>query len=129
MFKRLRTLRISLAAKCQLLFGAAVVLIIAAALAVPWQRFEELTDQLNDGPAEALAVNAIAQHVAAARSHSLATDPATRPGGMENGKWRMENGKSGAETRPAETRPAETRPAETRAGETGGIRIGRFCRG
>jgi len=79
MFKRVRRLEISLAAKCQLLFGAAVVLIIAAALAVPWQRFEELTDQLNDGPAEALALNAIAQHVTAARNHTLATDPATRP--------------------------------------------------
>ena len=50
MLNRLRRLRISLAAKCQLLFGAAVVLIIAAALAVPWHRFEELTSQLNTGP-------------------------------------------------------------------------------
>ena len=33
---------ISLAAKCQLLFGLAVLVIIAGALAVPWQRMEQL---------------------------------------------------------------------------------------
>ena len=44
MFKRIRQLRISLAAKCQMLFGAAVALIIAAALFVPWQRMEQLTE-------------------------------------------------------------------------------------
>ena len=80
MFKRLRRLNISLAAKCQLLFGAAVVLIIAAALAVPWHRFEELTEQLNDGPSEMLARNAIAQHVADARLGRLTTEPSTEPG-------------------------------------------------
>ena len=79
MLQRLRRLHISLAAKCQLLFGAAVVLIISAALAVPWHRFEELTDQLNDGPAELLARNAIAQHVAARTNPSHANDPASRP--------------------------------------------------
>src|SRR6476660_9699303 len=78
MFKRVRRLEISLAAKCQLLFGAAVVLIIAAALAVPWQRFEELTGQLNDGPAEALNLNALAQHVAARKQGISATAPAAR---------------------------------------------------
>jgi signal transduction histidine kinase len=99
MFKRVRRLEISLAAKCQLLFGAAVVLIIAAALAVPWQRFEELTDQLNDGPAEALALNAIAEHVAAARSHSYATDPATRPATRPSTRAAQ----SAAQTRPGDT--------------------------
>ena len=48
MFKRIRTMRVSLAAKCQMLFGLAVLLILAAALFVPWQRMEQLTDQLND---------------------------------------------------------------------------------
>ncbi len=38
-----RELSISLAAKCQMLFGLAVVVIIAGALAVPWQRMEQLT--------------------------------------------------------------------------------------
>ena len=69
MFKRLRQLRISLAAKCQILFGAAVVLIIAAALAVPWQRMEQLTEQLNERAAGALADNAIAEHVQAQQAH------------------------------------------------------------
>ena len=104
MFKRVRRLEISLAAKCQLLFGAAVVLIIAAALAVPWQRFEELTDQLNDGPAEALASNAVAQHVAAARSKNLATDPATRPTTRSTTRA---VGATAAQTGGVQTRPAE----------------------
>ena len=38
MLSRLRRLEISLAAKCQILFGEAVVLIIASALAVPWHK-------------------------------------------------------------------------------------------
>src|SRR5438105_2819429 len=63
MFKRLRTLRISLAAKCQLLFGAAVVLIIGAALFVPWQRMEQLTEQLNERSARTLIDYAIEAHV------------------------------------------------------------------
>lgn len=63
MFKRIRQLRISLAAKCQILFGTAVVLIIGAALAVPWNRMEQLTSQLNERAAGALADNALAEHV------------------------------------------------------------------
>ena len=52
MFKRIRQLHISLAAKCQLLFGAAVVLIITAALLVPWQRMEQLMEQISGGKSE-----------------------------------------------------------------------------
>jgi signal transduction histidine kinase len=63
MFKRLRSLEISLAAKCQLLFGAAVVLIIGAALFVPWQRMEQLTEQINEKSAKSLAETAKAQHL------------------------------------------------------------------
>src|SRR3954447_12041186 len=63
MFKRLRSLEISLAAKCQLLFGAAVVLIIGAALFVPWQRMEQLTDQINEKSAKSLAETVKAQHL------------------------------------------------------------------
>jgi signal transduction histidine kinase len=63
MLTRLRRLNISLAAKCQLLFGAAVVIIIAAALFVPWQRMEQLTEQLNDDAASAIADSAMRQHV------------------------------------------------------------------
>jgi len=79
MLQRLRRLRISLAAKCQLLFGVASVLIITAALAVPWHRFEELTDQLNDGPAEMLARNVITEHVAARQNTMPQADPIIRP--------------------------------------------------
>src|SRR5438067_2287103 len=64
MFKRIRQLHISLAAKCQLLFGAAVVLIIGAALFVPWQRMEQLTEQLNERSARTLIEYAIDAHVA-----------------------------------------------------------------
>ena len=63
MFKRVRELRISLAAKCQILFGAAVLLIIGAALAVPWNRMEQLTSELNDRSAGALAENAQTEHI------------------------------------------------------------------
>src|SRR6476661_1300247 len=73
MFKRLRTLRISLAAKCQLLFGAAVVLIIGAALFVPWQRMEQLTEQINERSARALCDDAIADHLAGVRTNFRAT--------------------------------------------------------
>ncbi|MDH3584765.1 MAG: ATP-binding protein [Phycisphaerae bacterium] len=38
-------LRVSLANKCQILFGAAVVLILVAALAVPWLRLQTLVEE------------------------------------------------------------------------------------
>src|SRR3954469_7315788 len=63
MFGKIRRLEISLAAKCQILFGAAVLLIIAAALLVPWQRMEQLTEQLDERSAAALADQAVAQHL------------------------------------------------------------------
>ncbi len=62
MLKRIRHLKISLAAKCQLLFGAAVVLIIVAALYVPWQRMEQLMEQINVVSARTLAETALAEH-------------------------------------------------------------------
>src|ERR1700678_3043367 len=82
MFKRIRQLRISLAAKCQILFGAAVVLIIGAALAVPWHRMEQLTEELNERTAGALADNAIAEHVRFQQTdppRDVAILPATPP--------------------------------------------------
>lgn len=87
MFKRLRQLRISLAAKCQLLFGAAVVLIIGAALAVPWHRMEQLTKELNERTAGALADNAIAEHIRfqqTAAARDVAILPTTRPAEAEH---------------------------------------------
>jgi hypothetical protein len=62
MFRKIRQLNISLAAKCQLLFGAAVVLIIGAALLVPWQRMEQLTEQLNERSARTLIEYAVDAH-------------------------------------------------------------------
>src|SRR5262245_47207708 len=92
MLKRVRQLEISLAAKCQLLFGAAVVLIIAAALAVPWQRMEQLTNQLDERSARTLTDYAVAEHAARhASSKAQASTqaviavqpPTTRPLGDE----------------------------------------------
>lgn len=62
MFRRIRQLRISLAAKCQILFGAAVVMIIAAALFVPWHRMDDLMNQLNDHAASTEADEAVQEH-------------------------------------------------------------------
>jgi two-component system sensor histidine kinase BarA len=78
MFKRIRQLHISLAAKCQLLFGAAVVLIISAALFVPWQRMEQLMEQMNERTAKTLADWAEADHVAR-QMEAISLPPTTRP--------------------------------------------------
>src|SRR5580698_9501240 len=67
MFKWLRNLRISLAAKCQILFGAAVVLIIGAALYVPWRRMDGLIREVNLQTAEGLASQAKLEHIARER--------------------------------------------------------------
>src|SRR5947199_6832577 len=78
MFKRIRQLHISLAAKCQLLFGAAVVLIITAALFVPWQRMEQLMEQSNERTSKTLADWAEADHVAR-EMEARSIEPMTRP--------------------------------------------------
>src|ERR1700722_4678091 len=65
MLKRFRRLRISLAAKCVVLYGAAVVLIIGAALFVPWRRMDDLMQQLDDQAAVAGADQAVMEHMAA----------------------------------------------------------------
>jgi signal transduction histidine kinase len=77
MLNRIRRLNISLAAKCQLLFGSAVVMIIGAALLVPWQRMEQLTASLNKTAAEAVADGVLRRHVATASTRPLAL-PADR---------------------------------------------------
>src|SRR6266581_1922803 len=79
MFKRIRQLHISLASKCQLLFGAAVVLIISAALFVPWQRMEQLMEQMNERTAKTLADWAEADHVARQMEARSQEEPSTRP--------------------------------------------------
>ena len=92
MLKRIRRLRISLAAKCRILFGAAVALIIGAALYVPWQRMEQLTEQLDRGAAAALAEQAIREHlwahgrrVASTTSDGPATRTVTAPAAVPDG--------------------------------------------
>jgi two-component system sensor histidine kinase BarA len=77
MFKRFRRLEISLAAKCQILFGAAVILIIAGALTVPWHRMEQLTSELNFRAAAALADNAVLEHTLS--YGRLVSEPSMRP--------------------------------------------------
>jgi len=68
MLKSLRKLHISLAVKCQMLFGVAVLLIIAAALLVPLRRMQQLTSQLNEKAAGTVAKYAIAHHMEGAAS-------------------------------------------------------------
>src|SRR5205085_936691 len=75
MLKWMRRLRIPLAVKCQLLFGSAVVLIIGAALFVPWRRMQQLTDQLNEKAADAVAQYVVAEHVAKYRGLESRTVP------------------------------------------------------
>lgn len=50
-----RLFNISLAGKCRLLFGVAVLLIIVVALSVPWFRMDRLVDEQNAQAARALA--------------------------------------------------------------------------
>jgi signal transduction histidine kinase len=77
MLKRIRRLRISLAAKCQILFGAAVVLIISAALYVPWYRMEQLIQEVNQKAGEVVARQAEREH--AAREFGGDVSPMTMP--------------------------------------------------
>src|SRR6185503_12649193 len=83
---------ISLAAKCQLLFGLAVLVIIAGALAVPWQRMEQLAKQPNVKAARFAAdmhfrrVHAGAKGVGGAGGGGAWAE--TRPGGELGGTTR-----------------------------------------
>src|SRR3954471_14312711 len=86
-----RGISISLAAKCQLLFGLAVLVIIAGALAVPWQRMEQLAKAPNIKAARFAADLLFRQAhsggaesrgdvpPAATQTTGAATAPATRP--------------------------------------------------
>lgn len=55
-----RTWQLSLANKCRLLFGLAVLLILAAALAVPWIRLNDLYKEINRLLAARIAEQALA---------------------------------------------------------------------
>jgi signal transduction histidine kinase len=119
MLKPFRTVRISLAAKCQLLFGAAVVLIISAALFVPWQRMEQLMAQMNQRAGSAVADRAVMDHilyestrlglepVSVIPAPTTSVVPATLPG-----QESLSDGKSpGAESAAADLEDAPPRAA------------------
>jgi signal transduction histidine kinase len=76
---RRKSISISLAAKCQLLFGLAVLVIIAGALAVPWQRMEQLAGQPNVKAAR-LAADILFREVHTnASTKPATTKPTTEP--------------------------------------------------
>jgi signal transduction histidine kinase len=77
MLKRFRHLPISLAAKCQILFGVALVLIIGVALYFPWKRMEGLIQDDNLQTAEGVARQTWMEH--AARQHLGLADPTIVP--------------------------------------------------
>ncbi len=69
-----RDLSISLAAKCQLLFGFAVIIIITGALMVPWLRMEQLANRQPVYEAEVLTSLALRQiHHTVPRPHPAST--------------------------------------------------------
>ena len=117
MFKRVRQLRIPLAAKCELLFGAAVILVIAAALLVPWQRMEQLTEQLNEKAAAMVARHAVGEHVLRhlSRGGAGAVTPATQPdGSADAGRATTIDGQSYAQPRLVPLSAGETARNVTR---------------
>jgi two-component system, NarL family, sensor histidine kinase BarA len=79
--KGFRELKISLAAKCQLLFGVAVVLIVGSTLLVPWQRMERQMDGVDRKAAGIVADHVLAQHILEHRSGraSPTSLPTSRP--------------------------------------------------
>ncbi len=70
---RLRPRRMSLAAKSQLLFGLAALLIISCALFVQFQRMEQLTRQLDVSAGRAVIDVEIARHILSPESFDLST--------------------------------------------------------
>lgn len=68
-------MRVSLATKCQLLFGGAALLIITAALVVPWQRMEQLTAQPDESAARLMINLHLQQHAAEATAGVVSARP------------------------------------------------------
>ena len=125
MLKRVRGWRISLAKKCLLLFGAAVLLIISASLYVPWQRMEQLMEQMNERTARTLAdwaeADHVAQQVAAAAARAgvtLSTRPVVRDGGA-----------TFPEPTPDANADPTTRPSVARSFDKPSVRLVRFSKG
>ena len=101
-------LRLSLAVKCELLFGGAVALVIAAAVFVPWLRMEQLTVQLNEQTARALVQSVLDSHLTLQQARR-ADEPASRPSG--DGMIRAKVKQLTSEPQTASPQAAATRPA------------------
>lgn len=89
--KAFRELKISLAAKCQLLFGVALALIIGAALFAPWQRMEQLMEELDGRAARMLTDQALVEHLVEHGGSGIApatTNPATTRSSLPPPTWR-----------------------------------------
>jgi len=71
-------IRISLANKCQILFGAAVLLILSAALFVPWLRMQKLVEESQREVARELADAWLADMIQLAGSIETTPDPLIR---------------------------------------------------
>ena len=69
-------MKLSLATKCQLLFGVAAGIIILAALLVTWQRIEQLTEQHDTTTAATLAKQTLARHARLGRDRDAMALPA-----------------------------------------------------
>src|ERR1700749_3783592 len=82
-----RGISISLAAKCQLLFGLAVLVIIAGALAVPWQRMEQLAGQPNVKAARFAADLLFRQVHAGATSRPLSSNASSTMPASTTAPW------------------------------------------
>ena len=82
---RISLLSISLAAKCRLLFGLAVLLIIAAALFVPWLRMRDLVHELNIQTARQIGRLALARSDPASGTWERKQEALDRWQGSEGG--------------------------------------------
>ena len=118
-----RELSISLAAKCQMLFGLAVVVIIAGALAVPWQRMEQLTRRQTVYQARIVADMALRQlhermaaPAVAATQRSSAAKRAAKPPPKAMAAVATQAVTAANVTRPATSQPAQ-KPAAVAADE------------
>jgi len=74
-----RRLRISLASKCQWLFGAAVVLILIAALTIVWHRMQTLVERGPKKRAEDIAAAWLSDQVQLVGALSTTGEPASAP--------------------------------------------------
>ncbi len=108
MFSRFHKLRLSLAAKCELLFGGAVALVIAAAVFVPWLRMEQLTLQSNEQTARALVQSVLDSHLTAQQA-LRAAEPASRPAADATAE--PDARQTASDLQRATTQPAATQPS------------------